>query len=284
MNSNRRLITELFNKYVSNYRNYSISTEQAIYIADGISDVNPERFIEVGTCTGTSTALIANAMHSNEGREIVTLDLLSEWQNEEKDSLNSKAMRSTKIGHMIPMMYEGNKIRISQHTGVNSSILPLKYFENKFDMGFIDASHTHPWTTLDTIAVMPCVKEEGRVYYHDLNLHKLGTQLHSHQSIGPKHLFDQFPDKLIEVSHDNGDQNIGYVRVPEAGYIGLKDSIIESLYIPWTIENRIGHSVIIDYAKIAQNYWGEEVALALLKTANSYNSNQTYQFSPEDLR
>jgi predicted O-methyltransferase YrrM len=283
MSCNRSLITKLFNKYVSNYRNYSISLEQAIFIADGIYDLTPKRFIEVGTCTGTSTALIANAMHSNEGQEIVTLDLLAEWQNEEKDDLAYKAMRSKKIGHMIPIMYPQNKVKVRQHTGVHSSFLPSKYFNDKFDMGFIDASHVHPWTTLDAIATFPCLKDGTRVYFHDVNLHRVGLHDHSKYAIGVKHLFDQFPDNLKHISHDNGHKNIGYVDIPKQGYKELADAMIDSLYVPWTLSYRLGHSVILSYAKLANEYWGEDVAMALLDTSNRYNREQTYTFSLKDI-
>lgn len=283
MKDYRRLITELANIHVSSYRNYNISIAQALYIVEGIDTCKPRRFIEVGTCTGTSAGYIANAMHVNDGIELVTLDLLSEWEAVEKDSENSKAMRSKEIGHMIPIMYPQNKVNILQHKGVHSSFLPSKYFRDKFDMGFIDAAHQHPWTTLDAIATFPCMKNNTRTYFHDVNLHKLGSNEHSIKAIGVKHLFDQIPDELKHISYDDGHKNIGYIEVRNQGYKELSEAIIDSLYIPWTLNYRLGHSVILSYAKLANKYWGKDVGLALLETANRYNIGQVYMFSVNDL-
>jgi len=44
--------------------------------------------------------------------------------------------------------------------------------EDKFDFVFIDAHHSHPWATLDTMLVLPLVKTGAWIAWHDIALHE----------------------------------------------------------------------------------------------------------------
>lgn len=67
MASDSEYIRALSTKYIEGFTNYCISVEQTCYIADGISYLCPKKFLEIGTCTGTSAGYVANIMHRNNG-------------------------------------------------------------------------------------------------------------------------------------------------------------------------------------------------------------------------
>lgn len=277
----KEFVDKTFKEFVAPYRNYNISVEQMMYINEGIEELKPETFVEIGTCTGTSTGYIANMLHLNNGKELVTLDLLKEWQYEEVHDGVQKPMQSKVIGHMIPILYDKQDVKVTPYTEVNSTHLSKICSDKKFDMGFIDASHVHPWPTLDAIATFPFIKTGARVYFHDVNLHKFFINAYSQYAIGVKFLFDQVPCEYKEVA--TKDKNIGYIIIPEAGYKQYLEAMIDSLHIPWTTKCRIGHSVIKAYAKLAKEHWGEDLAQVILELSNRYNPEQTYQFSLRDI-
>jgi len=280
----REFVNQTYKTLVEPYRNYNISLDQMMYLNAGVEELKPKRFFEVGTCTGTSTGYIANMLQRNGGEELVTIDLLDEWKYEEKADGTQQPMQSKVIGHMIPVLYKGGEVDVTQHTLVNSTIMPSLTTAGLFDMGFIDAAHVHPWPTLDAIACFPFVKSGSRVYFHDVNLHKMLSNANSNTAMGVKFLFDQIPDVLKDISTSDPYRNIGYITIPKAGFKTLTEAIIESLFVPWTNPHRIGHSVIKAYAKLALDHWGEDVANAVLLLSNKYNTQQTYRFSMDDLK
>ena len=76
---------------------------------------------------------------------------------------------------------------------------------------FIDADHTHPWPTLDLLALLDVVAPGGEVILHDINLPVINPAF---QDWGAKYLFDGAPvEKLTDESRTPA--NIGSLIVPE---------------------------------------------------------------------
>jgi len=249
-------IKEIYNKFWKpSYK--SITPREAYFIQEGIIKCKPKRFLEIGTASGISTGLIATFLGLNSGNEVVTLDLRKTlWTDHTKET-----------GFLAEEICKKDVI-ITHITEKNSAYLPEKYLDNKFDMAFIDASHQHPWPTLDMLAVLPLMKEGTFIYHHDLALFYNRNQTNA-RGIGPKYLFDQMPQSIRFVAPFGG-KNIYYIITP-GNYESLSGALIDALYLPWTLNNKIPEPNFMNYIDIAKKYWDNNVVEALEITFKRYN-------------
>jgi hypothetical protein len=65
------------------------------------------------------------------------------------------------------------------------------------------------------------------------------------------------------------EKNIYYISTPES-YTVLTAAIIDALYLPWTIRNKISESTLEKYKYIAKEYWSEDLVGALEKTSSKF--------------
>ena len=235
----------------------SISAKEAFFLQMGIAQHKPRRVIEIGTASGLSTGFIALFMHENNGSELTTLDLdTTFWLD-----------RSKSTGYLAEQIYPHGNIKINYIRGKNSSCIPEHLSQGKFDMGFIDANHQHPWPTLDMICLLPAMEKACAIYHHDLSLYKNQNPIYG---IGPKYLFDQVSDDMKEVTSEP-EANIFFLRTPD-NYADMQQAMIDSLYLPWTIRQKIDISTIQSIAKLAHTHWSQELSDVIHFTANKFNS------------
>lgn len=234
----------------------SISANEALFLQTGITNYKPKQFIEIGTASGLSTGFIALFMDENAGVNLTTLDLdTTFWVD-----------RTKATGFLTEKIYQHDRVDIDFIRGEISPYINGHFPREYFDMAFIDANHQHPWPTLDMICLLPMMKPGSLIYHHDLALYKNQTPIFG---IGPKYLFDQVPDEMKKVTSEPRG-NIFFIRSPE-DYTSMQQSLIDSLYLPWTIRNTIEESVIRSIAKIATDSWSLELSDTIISTANKFN-------------
>ena len=169
--------------------------------------------------SGRSAGLIARMLEEHGGETLVTLDHDNTFFGD-----------TTKPnGFLIEEIYRGGTVKISKHPFRTSLDLPS--FGIKFDMAFIDANHQHPWPTIDTLFAAKRMREGAVIIHHDLNLFMLQDRP---IGVGPKYLYDQFPDAL-KTRSDAPPGNIFSLQLkPSAA--DFETRIKDSLALPWTLQ------------------------------------------------
>ncbi len=235
----------------------SISSQEAMFLQEGIEKHKPQNFLEIGTASGLSTGFIAIFMNKNNSNaELFTMDLDETFW----------ADRSQLTGFLAEKICPNSNISINYVRNVDSTQIQNLFQDKKIDMAFIDANHQHPWPTLDMISILPFMKKGSLIYHHDLALYKHQTPIYG---IGPKYLFDQIPDSLKVVTSQS-EKNIYYVITPD-NYLEFTKSLMDSLYLPWTIRIKIPEDTLKKYRDIAKRYWGDDLLIVLENTIKKFN-------------
>lgn len=235
----------------------SISAKEAMFLQGGIYKRKPKTFLEIGTASGLSTGFIAKFLDNNKNdAKLFSLDLNDTFWGEE----------GAKTGFLAEKIADGASVPISYLFNVDSTVIPENFADQEIDMAFIDANHQHPWPTLDMLSLMPFVKSKALIYHHDLALY---TQQVPVFGIGPKYLFDQIPHQL-RVATPEPKRNIYYIIAPE-NYRAFSESLIKSLFLPWTIRRKLTEDTLNRFRAIIKKYWNEEILTAFNKTSSIYN-------------
>ena len=109
---------------------------------------------------------------------------------------------------------------------------------DEIDLAFIDADHRHPRPLLDLLRTARCVRGNGWIVLHDIQLGSigrdaalLGEPLSFGTSFGAEWLFDRWPFRKISAG------NIGAVQVPEDKKV-LAAFGLDLMSLPFEIEER----------------------------------------------
>lgn len=175
-----------------------------------INVLAPDRVVEIGTLSGFSAAVMADAVaqHQRPESESVVVDTID---------LNQRCMTDlTKpIGFEIPQLVPHLSSRIRLHAGKDARHVEQIARARELQLVFIDADHQHPQPTLDLIRVSRFVRPGGWVILHDTELGSLGERMRAAGTpfehgapFGAQWLFEAWPFGKITGG------NIGALRLP----------------------------------------------------------------------
>jgi predicted O-methyltransferase YrrM len=240
----RKVLAELAKVFSKHWKpGYgSITAAEALFIRNLIDTYRPSKVLEIGMASGLSCGLIASFLDEFGGTQVVTIDHDNTFFGD-----------TTKPnGFLIEEIYAGKLISVQKlpfHTA-----LDLDRLSTNFDLVFIDANHQHPWPTLDTLMVYPWLGANNIIIHHDYNLYAKQVKP---IGIGPKYLYDQFPDHLKFRSPED-DGNIFALSL-QMDANDLEKIAIASLMLPWTLHTplaREGPNGLADriMTLLAKNY------------------------------
>lgn len=234
----------------------TIQVPEAGFVKTAIEQHKPKRFLEIGTGSGLSTGLIARFMSENGGEYLCSVDnSVAFWGDPSKP-----------VGFLAEQIHTQPKPVIRLERSPASFSRPIDETEDAYDMVFIDANHDHPWPTLDTIATLPMLKRGGVVFHHDLALHRVRADS---WGIGPKFLYDQFPEHSRQVI-DHPTKNIYLLRIDD-DYRAYSEPLQHALLIPWTIKQRIAPEVIAPLRDLVMAHWDAPLLEALDTATGRFN-------------
>jgi predicted O-methyltransferase YrrM len=191
----------------------------------------PDRVVEIGTLSGFSAAVIADAVaqHQSPESESIVVDTID---------LNPRCLtdQTKPVGFMIPELVPRLSSRIRVHAGQDARFVGQIARAGELELVFIDADHQHPRPALDLIRVSRFVRPGGWVVVHDIDLGPLAERMraagvsseHGAPS-GAQWLFEAWPFEKISGG------NIGALRLPS----NLRDLVpfaLAMLRIPSELE------------------------------------------------
>jgi hypothetical protein len=187
-----------------------------------IAEHRPRHFIEVGMASGLSGGLICLLLDEYGGETFTTLDHDNSFFGD----------RTKENGFLIDQIYTGDRVEVDKRPHTLAMHVPG--LDRTFDMAFVDANHQHPWPTIDTLCLYPYLTGSKIVLHHDLKLYKEQQVPHG---LGPKYLYDQFPEHLRDRSPANRG-NLFSVRL-SMSQDEFEDLVVDSLLLPWSIRHTI---------------------------------------------
>ena len=186
----------------------SINEKEARFLHALLLGKAPARCAEIGTCSGLSTAVMADALvllNQEDGgnRRAISYDLL--------DHLYFDATR--KVGFFLDSMPEPVRAAAELRTGCTALQLKEDFSEAALDFLMVDANHAHPWPCLDLLVALPLLARNVVICLHDINLPLNNPK---HQVFGAKLAFDALPLEKQYCEPIKG-------RVPNMGAVELAD-------------------------------------------------------------
>jgi len=150
------VLNELDNSYT---KVSEMSFEERTFLNTLILRNNPKKLLEIGVSAGGSSIVILNAIKSVPDAKLYSIDLYDEWY---KDI-------DKKTGYFVDN-YQHLKLKWKLYTGS----LALKFIDqigSGIDFCLIDTVHTNPGEIFDVLMVLPFLKDNAIIVFHDTALH-----------------------------------------------------------------------------------------------------------------
>jgi predicted O-methyltransferase YrrM len=209
----------------------AIGMGDLLFLHAFVTALAPDRVVEIGTLSGFSAAVIADAVvqHQRPESEAVIVDTIDLSQCCMTDRTKPVGFE---ISRLVPHL--SNRIRV--HAGQDARYVEQIARAGELQLVFIDADHQHPRPTLDLIRVSRFVRPGGWVVVHDIDLGSLGERMRAAGTpfdygapFGAQWLFEAWPFEKISGG------NIGALRLPS----NLRDLVpfaLAMLRIPSELE------------------------------------------------
>lgn len=159
-----------------------------------IRKFKPQKVLEVGVNLGGSSIIILNAIKDISGAKLYSLDL------------NDKEFVGGCVNKYFPNLLKNWKLFKG-----NISTEFLIYIGKNIDMAFFDTAHLEPGEILDFLIVLPFLKEEAIVVFHDI-----AKQMFTSRRVecAPYLIFNGIRgQKYLPSGHDILTQNIGGIKL-----------------------------------------------------------------------
>ena len=147
----------------------------------------PKKILEIGVAEGGSSIVILNAIKDIKNSHLFSIDL----------------SKSNMIGYCVKNIFQDLLNKWSLYTG-NIPAKFLKSIGKNIEMAIIDSGHYEPGEILDFLIVLPFLKEEAIVIFHDIGnqITKSGPK-NTRRNWAPYKIFNIIRGKKIFPSGNN---------------------------------------------------------------------------------
>ena len=116
-----------------------------------IRKYRPKKILEIGIAKGGSSIIILNAIKDIENSHLYSVDLIS----------------SEEIGSCVKNIFPNLLDKWTLYKG-NITVKFIEEIGEEIDMVFIDSAHLEPGEILDFLIILPFLKENAIVAFHDI--------------------------------------------------------------------------------------------------------------------
>ena len=240
----------------------SVSQGDAKFLCDLIKEHEPSKCFEVGVASGMSTTfLLLSLAKLGPDRELVSVDISRQYY----------ADRTKQVGFVVESVIPKLECNFDLHFNHWSADAETFAADEKFDFVFIDAHHSHPWPTLDTMLVLPFVKPDSWIAHHDIALKdipKFATET------GPFHVYESFPAPKKKLAL--GFPNIGAFQV-NGNHRDYEDCLMTSLAKEWTVSGLIKESFYHRIFDMTERLYSDSFAKEVRSQVEAHNQKITVQ-------
>jgi len=234
----------------------AVSRYDAQFLCDLIAESRSEKCFEVGVASGMSTTFILKALEKvGPQSELVSVDISQQYY----------ADRTKQVGYVVDAALPNPGCKFELHFNHWSADAEQFSESAKFDFVFIDAHHSHPWATLDTMLVLPFIKHGAWIAHHDIALKdipKFATQT------GPFHIYEAFPAPKKKSQFEN--QNIGAFQITET-HRDYEAQLLASLNQEWTVSGVIKESFTSRIFEMVKRFYSAHFAAEVCAQIMEHN-------------
>ena len=159
--------------------------------------IKPRKIVEIGVSSGGSATIILNAIKDIEGAKLYSIDKLKE----------AYKFKGKEVGFSV---YE-NFPELINKWNLNTGGITSEFIEKiggNIDLAFLDTTHSAPGEMLDWLQVLPFLKEEAIVVFHDTFLMYLGGNVKKEKrNYSNTQLLNYIRGELILPSYGNSTFN-----------------------------------------------------------------------------
>ena len=236
----------------------SVSRVDARFLCDLVQQYQPIKCFEVGVASGMSTTFILLALAKlGPDRELVSVDISRQYY----------ADRTRQVGYIVESAIQKLGCKFGLHFNHWSADAETFSADEKFDLVFIDAHHSHPWATLDTMLVLPFVKPGAWIAHHDIALKDIPRFA---KETGPFNVYDSFPTPKKKSMLKN--QNIGAFQV-NGNHRDYEDCLLASLAHEWTVSGLIKESFYNRIFEMTERLYSDSFAKEIRTQIEAHNQN-----------
>lgn len=264
---------ELFKTRPDWMQNYDNDYPSAVLIRGLIEEYKPENILEIGTAAGWAAYyMLEEALKHNPYTKITSIDFGHHLYYSQEREIGAA------FKEVSPNLYEKWQLK----TGLMAVDFAANCKE-KYDFVFIDANHIHPWATLDFIAILPLLKENAIVVFHDVylneiclgkkpaNRHPDNLPVGQEMCKGPNVIYNIFKKEMV-LSYDDIAPNCAAMIVKNKNEILQK--LLFALNSPW--ENKYLNSnqikdIIPKYFDFVNKNFEKKIAKNILNSIKTNN-------------
>ena len=211
---NIKSIEIYLDKYEENYYNNikdnitkcsRMWSNQRQFLNGAVRKFKPKKILELGVAEGGSSIIILNAMQDIKNSHLFSIDLSTHH----------------KIGSCVKNIFPHFLNKWSLYTG-NVAAKFMEEIGGDIDMVFIDSGHYEPGEILDFLIILPFLKEEALVGFHDIG--NQITKASERNEWAPYIIFNIIRGKKYLPSGDNIlTQDIGFVKLEKNQFLYVHD-------------------------------------------------------------
>jgi len=162
-----------------------ISHHDARFLFRQALEAGAEVAVEIGTASGFSTALLCHALNFARAAGLVSPDFrVVTYGSDPVFYLDHNRRTGDAARELLPSELLEH---VTFHAPATAADVRRHFGHDAIEFLFIDASHPHPWPTLDLLATLDCLRGGAVVVLHDINLPLVHPEF---PEWGVKHLFD----------------------------------------------------------------------------------------------
>jgi predicted O-methyltransferase YrrM len=145
--------TNIYNN-INNNKLFSCSRmegNQREFLNGVVRKFKPKKILEIGVAEGGSSIIILNAIKDLKNSHLFSIDL----------------SKNEMIGYCVKNLFNNLSNKWSLYTG-NIPAKFMKKIGKNIEMAFIDSAHLEPGEILDFLIILPFLKEEAIIIFHDI--------------------------------------------------------------------------------------------------------------------
>ena len=251
-----------------------LSFSEREFLIECILKEKPKKVVEIGVYRGGSSAIILSAMdtYADSNTHLYAVDLRSEARIYPSDPNRDPVRESTglhfKVGYNVEEDFSHLKDRYTLLTGQTIHHV-IDEIGGDIDLCFIDTVHTVPGEILDFLSILPYLKKDAFVIFHDTNVgapHFIINLLLMSAITGDKYM--PLPAHSGQIN-----ANIGAIKLNQNTEKNIFD-VFNLFGIPWRYD--IGDKEFYSLVTHFSRFYPSEYIDIFTRARNSYTSDLGY--------